>query len=94
MSGGFAAEDGVALHFRGTALDRVVSSTPGAAAYRVQRGRDGRVRETRLVAEPLRAPTGAVGPGGEDPSERGPAAARAAIASASRRGGTRVGFAA
>jgi hypothetical protein len=93
MSGGFAAEDGVALHFRGTVLDRVVSSTPGAAAYRVQRGRDGRVRETRLVAEPLRAATGGPASGGEDLPEQRPGAARA-IATASRRGRTRVGVAA
>ncbi len=51
---GFAVEDGVALHFRGTRLERVVSSRPGCAAYQVQpRGRG--VRETRLEAIQLGA---------------------------------------
>jgi dipeptidase E len=36
---GFAADDGVALHFVGTELREVVSSRPGARAYRV--GPDG-----------------------------------------------------
>jgi peptidase E len=86
MSGGFAAEDGVALHFRGTALDRVVSSRPGACAYRVQLGRDGRVRETRLAAEPLRAPLLAPARGGEDPAAATPRNARAAGAAPPARG--------
>ena len=37
MLPGFAAEDGVALHFRGTRLERVVSSRPDGRAYRVER---------------------------------------------------------
>jgi len=36
MRPGFAADDGVALHFRGTLLERVVSSRRHAGAYRVQ----------------------------------------------------------
>ena len=36
MRAGFAAEDGVALHFRGTRLERVVSSRPDGSAYRVE----------------------------------------------------------
>ena len=36
MRPGFAAEDGVALHFRRTQLERVVSSRPGGRAYRVE----------------------------------------------------------
>ena len=52
MRAGFAAEDRVALHFRGTRLKRVVCSRPGACAYRVQRGARG-VRETRLPARYL-----------------------------------------
>jgi peptidase E len=36
MCEGFAAEDGAALHFAGLQLDRVVSSRPGARAYRMQ----------------------------------------------------------
>jgi dipeptidase E len=47
MRPGFAAEDGVALHFRGTGLHRVVSSRPDGGAFLVEH--DGkRVRETRL----------------------------------------------
>jgi len=34
---GYAAYDGVALHFKGTRLKEVVSSRPNALAYRVQR---------------------------------------------------------
>ncbi len=36
MLAGFAADDGVALHFRGTLLERAVSSRPEALAYRVE----------------------------------------------------------
>jgi dipeptidase E len=36
MCGGFAADDGVALHFQGTELSRAVSSRPRGRAYRVQ----------------------------------------------------------
>jgi dipeptidase E len=36
MRPGFAVEDGVALHFRRTRLERVVSSRPDARAYRVE----------------------------------------------------------
>ena len=47
MCGGFAADDGVALHFQGTRLEQVVSSRPDGSAYRVEL--DGSlVRETRL----------------------------------------------
>jgi peptidase E len=57
MRPGFAAEDGVALHFRGTSLERVVSSRPDGSAFLVEH--DGKtVRETRLHAEFLGA-TGA-----------------------------------
>lgn len=35
LPGGWAADDGVGLVFRGTALDRVVSSRPGAGAVRI-----------------------------------------------------------
>ena len=47
MRGGFAAEDGVGLHFCATRLQQAVSSRPDAAAYRVEPTADG-VRETRL----------------------------------------------
>ena len=35
MGGGYAAEDGAALHFLGTELHRVVASRPSARGYRV-----------------------------------------------------------
>jgi dipeptidase E len=54
MIGGFAAEDGVALHFRRTRLRRIVSSRPGARAYRVESTPEG-VVEKRLVASYLGA---------------------------------------
>jgi dipeptidase E len=38
MTAGYAAEDGVALEFEGTALRRVVGSRPGARAFRVDPG--------------------------------------------------------
>lgn len=44
---GYAADDGVALHFKGTGLKEIVSSRPNALAYRVQRRR-GMVEETPL----------------------------------------------
>lgn len=51
---GYAADDGAALHFRGTQLNEVVTSRPGASAYRVELVK-GRVRETRLKARYLGA---------------------------------------
>jgi dipeptidase E len=50
MRAGFAAEDGVGLHFRGTGLERVVSSRRGGRAYRVEPADDGRVVELPLEA--------------------------------------------
>jgi len=44
---GYAADDGVALHFRGSELAEVVTSRAHAAAYRVERA-NGQVVETRL----------------------------------------------
>ncbi len=49
MRPGFAAEDGVGLHFRGTRLERVVSSRRDGRAYRVERGRRG------VIEIPLKA---------------------------------------
>jgi dipeptidase E len=54
MRAGFAAEDGVGLHFHGTALARIVSSRPRAFGYRVEPDSDG-VLETRLAATYLGA---------------------------------------
>ena len=45
---GFAADDGVALHFIGTRLARIVSSEPRAKAYRVRKS------GTRAVESPLK----------------------------------------
>ena len=47
LLGGYAADDGAALHFRGTDLVEVVASRERAAAYRVDLV-NGRVEETRL----------------------------------------------
>jgi dipeptidase E len=49
MRAGYAAEDGVALHFCDTRLERVVSSRPGGRAYRVE-PLDGAVVEAPLEA--------------------------------------------
>ncbi|HWA76901.1 MAG TPA: peptidase E [Polyangiaceae bacterium] len=47
LVGGFAADDGAALHFVGKRLVGAVSSRPNAAAYRVEL-RDGQVVEERV----------------------------------------------
>jgi len=57
MPGGFAVEDGVALHFRRTRLRRVVSSRTRAWAYRVEATPEG-VVETRLATSYLGAAGG------------------------------------
>ena len=50
LPGGLAAEDGVALHFEGTRLKRIVGNRRGAAAWELRRsGR--RAIETRLAAK-------------------------------------------
>jgi hypothetical protein len=49
---GYAADDGAALCFTGTALTEVVTSRPTAAAYRVAL-RDGAVVEERLSSRYL-----------------------------------------
>ena len=49
FSAGYAADDGVALHFVGTELREVVSSQAGAQAYRLESG-----GETPLEARVLR----------------------------------------
>jgi peptidase E len=46
---GYATDDGVGLHYIGTELHEVVSETPAAAAYRIERCGPGEVRETRLT---------------------------------------------
>jgi peptidase E len=52
LPAGWATDDGVGLHFSGTELVGVVADRPGAAAWRVERGPDGTVVETRV--EPTR----------------------------------------
>jgi dipeptidase E len=47
LAPGFAADDGVGLHFEGTDLVEAVCERAGAAAYCVERDGDG-VRETRI----------------------------------------------
>jgi peptidase E len=61
MAAGYAAEDGTALHFTGARLSRVVSSRPGARAYRM-RAVGGRVERRTLAADYLgaRSPVAAV----------------------------------
>jgi peptidase E len=54
MRPGFAADDGAALHFTGRSLARVVSSRPGARAFRVAPS-GGEVVETPLDVEYLGA---------------------------------------
>jgi dipeptidase E len=50
--GGWAADDGVALHFEGWELAEAVTAIPGKAAYRVAPGDDGVVEE-RVEARPI-----------------------------------------
>ncbi len=52
LPAGHATDDGAGLVYRGTEMVEVVADRPGAAAYRVARGPDGTVTETRL--EPRR----------------------------------------
>jgi dipeptidase E len=52
LAGGYAADDGAALHFVGAELAEVVTSRPTAGAYRVTVV-DGRVVETRLPSRYL-----------------------------------------
>lgn len=47
LPGGYAADDGVGLHFVGTDLAAIVASRPGVKAYRIE-GQNGAVVETPL----------------------------------------------
>jgi peptidase E len=53
LAPGWATDDGVGLHFRGTELVGVVSDRPDAAAWRLERGADGQAVETRVEATRL-----------------------------------------
>ena len=55
MAGGYAADDGAALHFAGTTLVETVSSRSEAGAYRLDL-MDGEVVETRLPVRFLGSP--------------------------------------
>ena len=57
MRAGYAAEDGAALHFRGTELSRVVASRPAARGYRLDAVGE-RVVEMRLATAYLGDPRG------------------------------------
>jgi peptidase E len=50
LPAGYATDDGVGLHYRGTELVEAVTDRPGKNAYRVERGRDGKAIEE--VIEP------------------------------------------
>ncbi len=52
MVAGFGVDDGCALHFRGTELHDIVTSKPGAGAYRVE-ALMGEAVETPLDARDL-----------------------------------------
>ena len=54
---GYAADDGVALHFAGRELASAVSASPGGRAFRVERG-DGGVVETPLPTQLLSSTPG------------------------------------
>ena len=62
LAGGYAADDGAALHFAGTSFREAVSSRPNAGVYRVER-HENKVIETRLPVRFLgsQTVTGAAG---------------------------------
>jgi dipeptidase E len=62
LSGGWAVDDGVGLLFRGTKLERCVSSRPGAGAFRCD-AVDGELVRARLESELLGAAGGLPAPG-------------------------------
>jgi peptidase E len=61
MGGGYAAEDGAALHFLGTELHRVVASRPSARGFRVDAVGE-RVVEMQIATTFLGAPEEQVAP--------------------------------
>lgn len=84
MRPGFAADDGVALHFRRTRLKRVVSSRPDGCAYRVEHAGDG-VVETPLDVSYLGAdPASHAAAEGEPANAAEPAAPAAELAKSRR----------
>jgi len=93
MSAGYAADDGVALHFCGTTLERAVSSRASGAAYLVEPARAG-VRETRLEVAQLGLRLGRGRDGDGDGDERVGSAAHPSaggeVGGRGRGGGTRA----
>ena len=73
MRPGFAADDGVALHFRGTLLERAVSSRREGRAYRVEPASDSVVEVpleiTHLNSDPSLAPSSTIDPAPESSPE-------------------------
>jgi dipeptidase E len=82
MRPGYAAEDGVALHFRRTRLERVVSSRPDGCAYRVEPAADGTVVETPLETVYLGAADAGAAASGS--TEASPTKAKAVMARATK----------
>ena len=82
MPPGFAADDGVGLHFRGRHLERVVSSRGDGSAYHVELGPRGRsVLETRLEVSYLGAAGAAGAPAPAPPPASAGARARRPVPS-------------
>jgi dipeptidase E len=85
MRTGFAVEDGVALHFRGTRLEQVVSSRPDGHAYLVEPAGEG-VVEAQLQAVYLGATSATargVHPAAQAPSHPAAQATSQTVAAAS-----------
>jgi len=68
LPGGWAADDGVGLCFRGEQLERVVSSRPGACALRVD-AVDGELVRVRITPELLGGAPGSISAPDEDVRE-------------------------
>lgn len=83
MRAGYAADDGVALHFKGTKLDRVVSSRERGGAFHVRRS-GGQVRETSLEVSYLGGRSGPTKRGGAKASGAAKQPERSAVLSATR----------
>jgi len=58
LPGGWATDDGVGLHFRGTELVEAVADRPAASAWQVRRGDDGTAVETAVETRLLPDPRG------------------------------------
>jgi peptidase E len=67
LPAGYATDDGVGLHYRGTDLVEVVADLPGRAAYHVEPDGNGGAKESRieprLLGTPARTPAAGAGGG-------------------------------